>query len=66
MILAMGLHVHAFISRHIFNRGLTSLSLPVVLWAGYPILQRWVSYKTGHLNMEFDQVLGYWPHLFIV
>lgn len=52
MILAMGSHIHAFISPHIQPWIELILSLPVVLWAGYPILQRcWVSYKTGHLNM---------------
>ena len=52
MILAMGSHIHAFISPHIQPWIELLLSLPVVLWAGYPILQRcWVSYKTGHLNM---------------
>ena len=52
MILAMGSHVHVFISPHIQPWIELVLSLPVVLWAGYPILQRClVSYKTGHLNM---------------
>ncbi|WP_278397637.1 heavy metal translocating P-type ATPase, partial [Acinetobacter venetianus] len=52
MILAMGSHIHAFISPHIQPWIELILSLPVVLWAGYPILQRClVSYKTGHLNM---------------
>jgi Cu+-exporting ATPase len=52
MILAMGSHIHAFISPHVQPWIELLLSLPVVLWAGYPILQRcWVSYKTGHLNM---------------
>ncbi|MCH7311111.1 heavy metal translocating P-type ATPase [Acinetobacter sp. ANC 4805] len=52
MILAMGSHIHAFISPHIQPWIELVLTLPVVLWAGYPILQRcWVSYKTGHLNM---------------
>lgn len=52
MILAMGSHIHAFISPHIQPWIELVFSLPVVLWAGYPILQRcWVSYKTGHLNM---------------
>ncbi|UTO20451.1 heavy metal translocating P-type ATPase [Acinetobacter sp. Z1] len=52
MILAMGSHIHAFISPHIQPWIELVLSLPVVLWAGYPILQRcWVSYKTQHLNM---------------
>ncbi len=52
MILAMGSHIHAFISPHIQPWIELVLSLPVVLWAGYPILQRClISYKTGHLNM---------------
>ncbi|MFM6906605.1 MAG: heavy metal translocating P-type ATPase [Acinetobacter tjernbergiae] len=52
MILAMGSHIHAFISPHVQPWIELVLTLPVVLWAGYPILQRcWVSYKTGHLNM---------------
>ncbi|MFW2057898.1 heavy metal translocating P-type ATPase [Acinetobacter haemolyticus] len=52
VVLAMGSHIHAFISPHIQPWIELILSLPVVLWAGYPILQRcWVSYKTRHLNM---------------
>ena len=52
MILAMGSHIHAFISPHIQPWIELVFSLPVVLWAGYPILQRcWVSYKTRNLNM---------------
>ena len=52
MILAMGSHIHTFISPHIQPWIELVFSLPVVLWAGYPILQRcWVSYKTRNLNM---------------
>ncbi|MEC8055759.1 MAG: YHS domain-containing protein, partial [Pseudomonadota bacterium] len=52
VVLAMGSHIHAFISPQIQPWIELVLSIPVVLWAGYPFLQRcWVSYKTRHLNM---------------
>ncbi|WP_431830756.1 heavy metal translocating P-type ATPase [Acinetobacter ihumii] len=52
VVLAMGSHIHAFISPHIQPWIELVLSIPVVLWAGYPFLQRcWISYKTRHLNM---------------
>nr|WP_174506413.1 heavy metal translocating P-type ATPase [Acinetobacter sp. Marseille-Q1620] len=51
-VLAMGSHIHAFISPHIQPWIELVLSIPVVLWAGLPFLQRcWISYKTWHLNM---------------
>jgi Cu+-exporting ATPase len=47
VVLAMGSHIHAFISPQIQPWIELVLSIPVVLWAGYPFLQRcWVSYKT--------------------
>lgn len=52
VILAMGSHIRAFIPAHIQPWIELVLSLPVVLWAGKPILERcWVSYKTRYLNM---------------
>ena len=61
MILAMGSHIHAFISPHIQPWIELLLSLPVVLWAGYPILQRcWVSYKTGEIFTP-----SFWKAVFI-
>lgn len=51
-ILAMGSHIHAFIPQHIQPWIELVLSIPVVLWAGWPFLERcWTSYKTWHLNM---------------
>ena len=51
-VLAMGSHIHAFIPQHIQPWIEMVLTIPVVLWAGWPFLQRcWVSYKTWHLNM---------------
>ncbi|MEN8281955.1 heavy metal translocating P-type ATPase [Acinetobacter gerneri] len=51
-VLAMGSHIHAFIPQHIQPWIELVLSIPVVLWAGWPFLQRcWTSYKTWHLNM---------------
>ncbi len=51
-VLAMGSHIHAFIPQNIQPWIELVLSLPVVLWAGWPFLQRcWISYKTWHLNM---------------
>ena len=51
-ILAMGSHLHAFIPQHIQPWIELVLSLPVVLWAGKPFLERcWTSYKTMNLNM---------------
>lgn len=51
-VLAMGSHIHSFISPHIQPWIELALSLPVVLWAGRPFLERcWISYKTRNLNM---------------
>ena len=51
-VLAMGSHIHAFIPQHIQPWIELCLSLPVVLWAGKPFIERcWVSYKTLKLNM---------------
>ncbi|WP_296283308.1 heavy metal translocating P-type ATPase [uncultured Acinetobacter sp.] len=51
-VLAMGSHIHAFIPQHIQPWIELVLSIPVVLWAGWPFLARcWTSYKTWHLNM---------------
>lgn len=51
-VLAMGSHIHAFISPHIQPWIELVLSLPVVLWAGKPFIERcWTSYKTRNLNM---------------
>ncbi|WP_010112491.1 heavy metal translocating P-type ATPase [Acinetobacter sp. P8-3-8] len=51
-VLAMGSHIHAFIPQHIQPWIELVLSIPVVLWAGWPFLERcWTSYKTWHLNM---------------
>lgn len=51
-VLAMGSHIHAFIPQHIQPWIELILSLPVVLWAGKPILERCISsYKTRNLNM---------------
>ncbi len=51
-VIAMGSHIHAFIPQHIQPWIELVLSLPVVLWAGWPFLERcWISYKTWHLNM---------------
>ena len=51
-VLAMGSHIHAFIPQHIQPWIELVLSIPVVLWAGKPFIERcWVSYKTRNLNM---------------
>ena len=51
-VLAMGSHIHAMIPQHIQPWIELVLSIPVVLWAGKPILERCVSsYKTRNLNM---------------
>ena len=51
-VLAMGSHIHAFIPQHIQPWIELVLSIPVVLWAGKPIIERcWTSYKTRNLNM---------------
>ena len=51
-VLAMGSHIHAFIPQHIQPWIELVLAIPVVLWAGKPILERcWTSYKTRNLNM---------------
>lgn len=51
-VLAMGSHIHAFIPQHIQPWIELVLSIPVVLWAGKPIVERcWTSYKTHNLNM---------------
>lgn len=51
-VLAMGSHIHAFISPHIQPWIELVLSLPVVLWAGKPFIERcFISYKTRNLNM---------------
>ena len=51
-VLAMGSHIHAFIPQHIQPWIELLLSIPVVLWAGKPIIERcWTSYKTRNLNM---------------
>ena len=51
-VLAMGSHIHAFISPHIQPWIELVLTLPVVLWAGKPFIERcWTSYKTRNLNM---------------
>ena len=51
-ILAMGSHIHAFISPHIQPWIELVLSIPVVLWAGKPFIERcFTSYKTRNLNM---------------
>ncbi|RKG40009.1 heavy metal translocating P-type ATPase [Acinetobacter rongchengensis] len=51
-VLAMGSHIHTFIPQHIQPWIELVLSIPVVLWAGWPFLERcWISYKTWHLNM---------------
>lgn len=51
-ILAMGSHIHRLIPENIQPWLELVLSLPVVVWAGKPILERcFSSYKTRHLNM---------------
>lgn len=51
-VLAMGSHIHAFIPAHIQPWIELVLSVPVVLWAGKPFIERcWVSYTTLNLNM---------------
>lgn len=51
-VLAMGSHIHTFIPQHIQPWIELVLTIPVVLWAGKPILERcWTSYKTRLLNM---------------
>lgn len=50
--LAMGSHIHAFIPQHIQPWIELVLSIPVILWAGKPFIERcWISYKTRNLNM---------------
>ncbi|MHA3891325.1 heavy metal translocating P-type ATPase [Acinetobacter sp. GXMZU3951] len=51
-VMAMGSHLHSFISPHIQPWIELVLATPVVLWAGKPFIERcWSSYKTGNLNM---------------
>lgn len=51
-VMAMGSHIHAIIPQHIQPWIELVLSIPVVLWAGKPILERCISsYKTRNLNM---------------
>ncbi|CAB1214446.1 heavy metal translocating P-type ATPase [Acinetobacter bouvetii] len=51
-VLAMGSHIHAFIPQHIQPWIELVLSIPVVLWAGKPFIERcWISYRTRNLNM---------------
>ena len=51
-VLAMGSHIHAIIPQHIQPWIELVLSIPVVLWAGKPILERCISsYQTRNLNM---------------
>lgn len=51
-VLAMGSHIHAFIPQHIQPWIELVLSIPVILWAGKPFIERcWISYKTRNLNM---------------
>lgn len=51
-VLAMGSHLHSFISPHIQPWIELVLATPVVLWAGKPFIDRcWTSYKTRNLNM---------------
>lgn len=51
-VLAMGSHIYAFIPQHLQPWIELVLSIPVVLWAGKPIIERcWTSYRTRHLNM---------------
>ena len=51
-VLAMGSHIHSFISPHIQPWIELILATPVVLWAGKPFIERcWTSYKTRNLNM---------------
>ncbi len=51
-IMAMGSHIHAFIPQHIQPWIELVLSIPVILWAGKPFIERcWISYKTRNLNM---------------
>ena len=51
-VLAMGSHIYAFIPQHVQPWIELVLSIPVVLWAGKPIIERcWTSYQTRHLNM---------------
>ena len=46
-VLAMGSHIHSFISPHIQPWIELVLATPVVLWAGKPFIERcWTSYKT--------------------
>lgn len=51
-VLAMGSHIHAFIPQHIQPWIELVLTLPVVLWAGKPLIERcFSSYRTRNLNM---------------
>ncbi|NNH01079.1 heavy metal translocating P-type ATPase [Acinetobacter sp. ANC 5414] len=51
-VMAMGSHIHAFIPQHIQPWIELVLSIPVILWAGKPFIERcWISYKTRNLNM---------------
>lgn len=51
-VLAMVSHIHAIIPQHIQPGIELVLSIPVVLWAGKPILERCISsYRTRNLNM---------------
>ncbi|NNH77490.1 heavy metal translocating P-type ATPase [Acinetobacter sp. ANC 5380] len=51
-VLAMGSHIYAFIPQHIQPWIELVLSIPVILWAGKPFIERcWISYKTRNLNM---------------
>ncbi|MGY5394940.1 heavy metal translocating P-type ATPase [Acinetobacter sp. NigerLNRRAM0016] len=51
-VMAMGSHIHSFISPHIQPWIELVLATPVVLWAGKPFIERcWTSYKTCNLNM---------------
>ena len=51
-VLAMGSHIHSFISPQIQPWIELVLATPVVLWAGKPFIERcWTSYKTRNLNM---------------
>ncbi|WP_374531627.1 heavy metal translocating P-type ATPase [Acinetobacter sp.] len=51
-VMAMGSHIHSFISPHIQPWIELVLATPVVLWAGKPFIERcWTSYKTRNLNM---------------
>lgn len=51
-VLAMGSHIHAFIPQHIQPWIELVLTIPVVLWAGKPLIERcFSSYRTRNLNM---------------